>query len=356
MEILISIASKIAEYLVAPVGQWLCYSFHYDDNIKNMTDRVNNLGATRDGMQNRVKAAENNVKNIAADVDLWLKKVDDIIGKAKEFLEADKEKKNSSQGACLNLKQRHKHSKTAKKMLLEIDKLLNVNFDQVSQRPASQDLVTSTYTDYMTFNSRMSIMEELMEALGDTAINLIGVWGMPGVGKSTLVNEVAKKVKEDKLFDEVAISIVKQNSSLERIQKEISETLDLTLDKETLGERAKLLNARLTKDNNKKRLVILDDVWEKLDLEKIGIPPKGCKVVVTSRNKDLLTSQMGTQKDFGLHILPEEEAWSLFEKLSGNSLKDSNLRSKAMEVSTACEGLPLGACNSCNCINKQAFS
>ena len=237
MEILISIASKIAEYLVAPVGQWLCYSFHYDDNIKNMTDRVNNLGATRDGMQNRVKAAENNVENIAADVYLWLKEVDDIMEKAKEVLEADKEKKNSSQGACLNLKQRHKHSKTAKKMLLEIDKLLkNVNFDHFSQRPASQDLVTSTYTDYMPFNSRMSIMEELMEALGDTAINLIGVWGMPGVGKSTLVNEVAKKVKEEKLFDEVAISIVKQNSSLKQIQTEISDALDLRLDKETLGE------------------------------------------------------------------------------------------------------------------------
>ena len=262
MEILIAIASKIAEYSVAPVGQWLCYSFHYDNNIKNMTDQVNKLGATRDGMQNRVKAAENNVENIAADVDLWLKEVDDIMEKAKEVLEADKEKKNSSQGACLNLKLRHKHSRTAKKMLLEIDKLLkNVNFDHFSQRPASQDLVTSTYTDYMPFNSRMSIMEELMEALGDADINLIGVWGMPGVGKSTLVKEVAKKVKEEKLFDEVAISIVKQNSSLEQIQKEISETLDLRLDKETLGERAKLLNARLTKDNNKKRLVILDNVW-----------------------------------------------------------------------------------------------
>ncbi|KAM4108529.1 hypothetical protein ACB094_03G051500 [Castanea mollissima] len=342
MEILISIASKIAEYSVAPVGQWLCYSFQYDNNIKNMTDQVNNLGATRDGMQNRVKAAENNVENIAADVYLWLKKVDDIMEKAKEVLEADKEKKNSSQGACLNWKLRHKHSKTAKKMLLEIDKLLkNVNFDHFSQRPASQDLVTSTYMDYMTFNSRISILKDIMAALGDADINLIGVWGMPGVGKSTLVKEVVKKVKEEKLFDEVAIAIVKQNPSLEQIQTEISETLDLRLDKETLGERARLLNARLTKDNNKKRLVILDDIWEKLDLEKIGIPPKGCKVVVTSRNKDILTSQMGTQKDFGLHILPKEEAWSLFEKMSGNSLKDSNLRSKAMEVSTACEGLPL---------------
>ncbi|KAF3944245.1 hypothetical protein CMV_029267 [Castanea mollissima] len=341
MEILISIASKIAEYSVAPVGQWLCYSFQYDNNIKNMTDQVNSLGATRDGMQNRVKAAENNLEIIAPEVDLWLKKVEDIMERTKEVLEADKEKKNSSQGACLNWKLRHKHSKTAKKMLLEIDKLLNVNFDHFSQRPASQDLVTSTYMDYMTFNSRISIMKDIMVALGDADINLIGVWGMPGVGKSTLVKEVAKKVKEEKLFDEVAISIVKPNSSLEKIQTEISETLDLRLDKETLGERARLLNARLTKDNNKKRLVILDDIWEKLDLEKIGIPPKGCKVVVTSRNKDILTSQMGTQKDFGLDTLPEEEAWSLFEKMSGNSLKDSNLRSKAMEVSTTCGGLPL---------------
>ncbi|KAL4637305.1 hypothetical protein ACB092_03G068200 [Castanea dentata] len=358
MEILISIASKIAEFSVASVGQWLCYSFHYDNNIKNLTDQVNSLGATMDGMQNRVKAAENNVENIAANVDLWLKKVDDIIGKAKEFLEAVKEKNNSSQGACLNLKLRHKHSKTAKKMFLEIDKLLNVNFDQVAQRPAAQDLVTSTYTDYMTFNSRMSIMEELMEALGDTDINLIGVWGMPGVGKSTLVNEVAKKVKEEKLFDEVAILTLKQNPSLEQIQTEISETLDLRLDKETLGERAKLLNARLTKDNNNtrvKRLVILDNIWEKLDLEKIGIPPKGCKVVVTSRDKDLLTSKMGTQKDFGLRILPREEAWSLFEKMSGNSLQDSNLRSKAMEVSAACEGLPLALVTVATALKNKLF-
>ena len=42
-----------------------------------------------------------------------------------------------------------------------------------------------------------------------------------------------------------------------------------------------------------------------------------------------------------LKVLHKEEAWCLFEKLLGDSLVDSNLRSKAIEVSTACAGLPL---------------
>uniref|UniRef100_A0A2N9EFT6 AAA+ ATPase domain-containing protein n=1 Tax=Fagus sylvatica TaxID=28930 RepID=A0A2N9EFT6_FAGSY len=179
------------------------------------------------------------------------------------------------------------------------------------------------------------------EALGDGNINMIGVWGMAGVGKSTLVREVAKKVKEEKLFDEVAIAIVKQSPDLKKLQVEIAEKLDLKFEKESLSGRADLLRERLTKDKNKKILVILDDIWEKLDLDEIGVPSKGCKVVVTSRDRDILSTWMGTDKVFELQVLPKEEAWSLFEKFSGDSLKDSNLQSKAIEISKACAGLPL---------------
>ncbi|XP_075658725.1 disease resistance protein At4g27190-like [Castanea sativa] len=180
-----------------------------------------------------------------------------------------------------------------------------------------------------------------MAALGDANFNMIGVWGMPGVGKTTLVREVARQVKEEKLFDEVAIATVTQSPNLIKIQGEIADKLDLKLDKETPRGRADLLRVMLTEDNNKKILFILDDIWEKLDLDDIGIPRTGCKVVLTSRNRDVLSSEMGTQKDFGLEVLQKEEAWCLFEKLSGDSLVDSNLRTKAIEVSTACAGLPL---------------
>ena len=63
--------------------------------------------------------------------------------------------------------------------------------------------------------------------------------------------------------------------------------------------------------------------------------------MVTSRDRDILSTWMGTHEVFELQVLPKEEAWSLFEKFSGDSLKDSILRSRAIEVSTACAGLPL---------------
>ena len=356
MEIPISIAAKIAEYTVEPVGQWLCYSFHFSTNIENMKNRVMELKAARDRVQHRVIEATKNAEEIEDDVNMWLTKVDDILGKAEEVLDDEqKPKTSSSKMACPNLKLRHKHSKKAKKIVQEIDEMKNCRFEKVSYRPASKGSVTTANMDNITFESRRSTVEELMEALVDANINMIGVWGMAGVGKSTLIREVAMKVKEKKLFDEVAIATVTHKPDLLRIQGEIADKLDLKLDKETLSGRADLLRERLTKDNNKKILVILDDIWEKLDLNEIGIPYGRCKIVVTSRNRDILSSEMGTQKDFGLEVLPKEEAWCLFEKLSGDSLKESNLQSKAMEVSIACAGLPLALVTVAKALKNKCF-
>ncbi|KAL4628130.1 hypothetical protein ACB092_05G214400 [Castanea dentata] len=335
----ISVAAKIAEYSGKPVGQWLCYSFHYGTNIEKLKSRVMELKAARDRVQHRVTEAVNNIEEIEADVNMWLTKVDDILGKAEEVLDKEEKAKISfSKMACPNLKLRHKHSKKAKKIVQEIDELKNCRFDKVSYRPASKGSVTTTNMDYITFESRRSTVEELMQALVDANINMIGVWGMAGVGKSTLIREVAMKVREKRLFDEVAIATVTHKPDLSQIQGEIADKLDLKLDKETLSGRADLLRKRLAKE---KILVILDDIWEKLDLNEIGIPYDGRKIVVTSRNRDILSSDMGAQKDFGLEVLPQEEAWRLFEMLSGDSFKESNLRSIAMEVSKACAGLPL---------------
>uniref|UniRef100_A0A2N9EHJ0 Uncharacterized protein n=1 Tax=Fagus sylvatica TaxID=28930 RepID=A0A2N9EHJ0_FAGSY len=247
MEIVISIAAKVVEYTVAPVVQWLGYSFRYSSNMENVKKQEQKLQGARERVQHTVDAAKNNAEKIETDVDNWLKEVDSINGN----------RVRKQRRYC-------KISKMSYKM---------ASLTTVSYRDASQGIVTTTSTDYMTFESRMSTMNQLMETLRDSNINIIGVWGMAGVGKSTLVREVAKKVKEERLFDEVAIAIVKQNPDQRRIQGEIADKLDLKLDKETLSGRADLLRERLTRDKNKKILVILDDIWEKLDLEEIGNTP-----------------------------------------------------------------------------------
>ncbi|XP_059438766.1 probable disease resistance protein At4g27220 [Corylus avellana] len=193
--------------------------------------------------------------------------------------------------------------------------------------------------NYMDFESRMSTVKGLMEALGDANMNVIGMWGMAGVGKTTLARVVARQAKEEKLFEEVAMADVTQSPDPRRIQGEIADMLDLKFDKETESGRASRLHERLSQD--RKILVILDDIWEKLELEKIGIPSKGCKLVLISRNRDVLFCEMGTQKDFGLEVLPKEEAWNLFENMAGDCVKDPNLRCVATEVAKECAGLPI---------------
>ncbi|XP_062144691.1 probable disease resistance protein At4g27220 [Alnus glutinosa] len=340
MEIVIAIAAKIVEYTVAPVGQWLCYSFRYSNNIGSVKYQVEKLRLARDSMQHSIDVAIRNGEEIEGEVNKWLKEVDEITELARKVLEGEEEAKmKCSNGACLNLKVRHQLSHKAAKIVKDIGEVLkNGSFDRVSYRPAPQGIVTTRYVNYMDFESRMSTVKGLMEALGDANINVIGMWGMPGVGKTTLARVVANQAKEEKLFDEVAMADVTQSPDLRKIQGEIADMLDLKFDKETVLGRAIRLRERLSQ--HRKILVILDDIWVKLDFEKIGIPSEGCKVLLISRNRDVFC-EMGTQKDFRLEILPEEEAWNLLENMAGDYVKDPNFRCVATEVAKECEGLPL---------------
>ncbi|XP_028780999.1 putative disease resistance protein At3g15700 [Neltuma alba] len=182
--------------------------------------------------------------------------------------------------------------------------------------------------------SRNLVKKDVVLSLKDPKISKIGVYGISGVGKTTLVKEVAKQVKDDKLFVAVVMVTISQ-TNLERTQDEIAAQLGLHLEGMTSSsERANSLCERIKKE--KTILIILDDLWEKIDLEKLGIPsldthgkvdsekmgvpPKddyeGCKLLLTSRSQDILQKN-DAQKNFPLQVLNGEESWKLFEVMVG---------------------------------------
>ena len=189
----------------------------------------------------------------------------------------------------------------------------------------------------------MSTLNQIMKALRDGDDNMIGVWGMGGVGKTTLVEQVAKHAKDYKLFNEVVMASIFQNPNLRKIQGQLADMLGLKFEEESEWVRTARLNERIKKE--KKILIILDDIWAQLDLEEVGIPfgddHKGCKIGLTSRNKHVLSNEMGTQKDIPVLHLSAKEALVLFKKIVGDSNDKQDLQHIVINMAKECAGLPI---------------
>ncbi|XP_034707045.1 probable disease resistance protein At4g14610 [Vitis riparia] len=134
-----------------------------------------------------------------------------------------------------------------------------------------------------------------------------------------------------------------QNQDLRKIQGQLVDMLGLKFEEESKWGRATRLNEMIKKE--KKILIILDDIWAQLDLEEVGIPfgddHKGCKIVLTSRNKHVLSNGMGTQKDIPVLHLPEKEALVLFKKTVGDSIDKQDLQAIVINVAKECAALRL---------------
>ncbi|KAI4347813.1 hypothetical protein L6164_008594 [Bauhinia variegata] len=184
--------------------------------------------------------------------------------------------------------------------------------------------------------------DELLEALQDDEVFMVGSYEMGGCGKTTLAKHVGNEAEN--IFDKVAFAVVSNNVDVHKIQGEIASYLDLLLkEKESTLERARRLWARLA--SGQKILIILDDMWGKLDFEVIGIPfgenCTGCKVLLTTRRLQVC-NVISCQRTISLSLLNAEEAWTLFQKHSGivDETSDS-LKDLAKEIVKDCTGLPI---------------
>ncbi|XP_065867352.1 uncharacterized protein [Euphorbia lathyris] len=338
------IKNPITVYVVSPIKRQLSYAFKCDSKIQNLHDEVVQLKDKKDRLEKSVSEASRNGEEIYENVTRWLSSVENYIEEAEKLIQGKEEaEKKCFVGVCPDLKARYQLSKKADKKSLAIDVLVRdaEGFGPISFCPALEQIIEPSVYNREALPSRMLILNQIMDALKDPNLNMIGVYGMGGVGKTTLAKEVQAKAVEEKLFETVVMVAVSQTPELRRIQGEIADFLGLKFDVEEVLGRASQLYQRLKKS---KVLIILDDLWQKLELNAVGIPfgdsGEGCKLLLTSRSMDVLRNEMETQREFSLGVLGEEEAWSLFQTVVAKS-KDPQLHAIAAEVAKKCAGLPL---------------
>ncbi|KAH9670287.1 Disease resistance protein [Citrus sinensis] len=346
-EMIFSLVLEVVKCLAPPTERRVGYLRDYNANFENLRAEIEKLKEESTSIQRRVSEAERNGENIEEKVERWVVSVKKIIDEAAKFIQDEETATNKRclKGLCPNFKTRYQLSKKAetevKAAIVELREEAG-RFDRISYRTIPEEIWLKSRKGYEAFESRLCALKSVQNALTDVNVSIVGVYGMGGIGKTTLVKEVARQAREDKLFDLVVFSEVSQTLDIKKIQQEIAEKLGLVLEEETGSRRASRLYERLKKEE--KILIILDNIWKCVDLEAVGIPfgddHKGCKLLLTARDRNVLF-RMGSQKNFSIDILNEEEAWRLFKLMADDHVENRELQSTATEVAQACKGLPI---------------
>ncbi|XP_039174163.1 uncharacterized protein LOC104455540 isoform X2 [Eucalyptus grandis] len=168
----------------------------------------------------------------------------------------------------------------------------------------------------------------------------LGISGMGGVGKTTIVEHIHNRLLKNGNFDTAIFCTVSQNFSIHKLQSDIwKELKGSDMEEERVTKRA----AKLSEDLSKKKnfVLILDDVWEHFELRDVGIPhiADGCKLVLTTRSSEVC-ARMGCKK-IEIRPLREEEAWNLFVEHLGYNGVLEKIKEVAKAIVEKCAGLPL---------------
>ncbi|XP_065862155.1 probable disease resistance protein At4g27220 [Euphorbia lathyris] len=192
--------------------------------------------------------------------------------------------------------------------------------------------------------------DRIWECLVEDEVFSIGIYGMGGVGKTTLIIHIHNEILErQNLFHCVYWITLSQDCSISKLQSCIAKAIgfDLSGEDDEKKRAAKLSKALIQRQ---KFVLILDDLWSPFSLEKVGIPDKmkQCKLILATRSLDVCL-RMGCQRNFKIKPLSDKESWDLFKEKLGETLVPE-FKSIAKSIVRECAGLPLGIVTIAGCM------
>ncbi|XP_049387658.1 disease resistance protein At4g27190-like [Solanum stenotomum] len=352
---------EILPNVVIEVGKLVCQCIYpkmenivcFSSKIENLSEEMEKLKKLREDIKGKVEIAEGEGYKPKPDVVKWIEdveKVENDWGTMKESIEAAK---MLTYKCCPNCSLRLEVGTQVQKIRDKVCRLTK------AEESFGSNLMVENYrmekVEYLEVppikdqpTARKNI-DRILKHLENDKVCIIGVWGAGGIGKTTLMKNLNNELRQidvsrPKLCFGVVVWItMPKPAEISKVQALIAKRLCLEVDNG--GSKESSANKIYQRFKKEKRfLLILDDVWEAINLDHVGVPHSknhaGSNVIIVSRFRGVC-KKMKTHTEINISILDENESWHLFIKNAGDVANRVDIQPSAMDIARECGGLPL---------------
>ncbi|CAK8577831.1 unnamed protein product [Lathyrus sativus] len=344
----LSVIWDFAKSLFRCTNAQVAYVYKLQENLESLMEKWEDLENKKKDVQTEIDRAESTgVMKRSNEVIGWLHEFQKFEEKMKDIPKFQEVQSNQ----CLNgyfpknCVSSYKLGKTIVKRLDDINGLLaRAGNMQIALKQPPKPIDEIPFSETIGLDL---IVQKVWNSLEDDTVDVIGLYGMGGAGKTTLMKRIHNELgTRDHSFDLVLWVVVSRDCDVNKIGNDIHKKLGIDeffWNTSTHEQRVAKIYDRL---KGKKFLLMLDDLWGKLELEAIGVPdPKKnnkSKVMFTTRSEDVC-DKMQAQKKHKVECLSEKDAFDLFcKKVGDETLKcHTEIRKLTHEMAKECGGLPL---------------
>ncbi|XP_057743445.1 putative disease resistance RPP13-like protein 1 [Arachis stenosperma] len=222
--------------------------------------------------------------------------------------------------------------------------------DNMSGRIESTSLVQKSDVFVGRDQEREDIVKLLLDDSNDGKLSVIPIWGMGGIGKTTLAQLVFNDERVQQKFHVKTWVCVGEEFDVLKVTKTVVEKATSgPCNLNDLDSVQLLLKNELA---GKNFLVVFDDIWSNnYKAWKKLVTPFQCgteagrhggKILVTTRNEKIANMvKSHHHQAHNLSVLNDEDCWSLFANLALLSKDRLGFEKVGREIVKKCKGLPL---------------
>ncbi|XP_070011929.1 putative late blight resistance protein homolog R1A-4 isoform X3 [Nicotiana sylvestris] len=211
----------------------------------------------------------------------------------------------------------------------------------------------STHIEKPTINEAVVGFEDVLATLkqrvigGSPDLDVITIFGMPGLGKTTLAKKVYDDCKAVNRFDVCVWCCISERyekkSLLIDILQQINIALPENVEEKSEGDLADLLRRSIM---GRRYLIFMDDIWTIEAWDDVKTPfrddKQGSRIILTTRHAEVASYAKCTTDPLRLRFFHNEESWMLLvQKLFQGQQCPPELVDVGKRIAEKCQGLPL---------------